>query len=108
QVRSDSRLGASTNRCDLLVGICVADTAASRPGSYRTHCHKLENARIAVGHVRALSREETVNTDVILRRFELPDETRELTLGRFEVVHIGGMTIGRATYQPGWRWSEHV
>jgi hypothetical protein len=21
---------------------------------------------------------------------------------------IGGLTIGRATYQPGWRWSEHV
>ena len=32
----------------------------------------------------------------------------QLTLGRFEIVRIGGMTIGRATYQPGWRWSEHV
>jgi quercetin dioxygenase-like cupin family protein len=49
-----------------------------------------------------------MNTDVILRRFEQPDETRDLTLGRFEVVRIGGMTFGRATYQPGWRWSEHV
>jgi quercetin dioxygenase-like cupin family protein len=28
--------------------------------------------------------------------------------GRFEIVHIGGMTIGRATYEPGWKWSEHV
>jgi uncharacterized RmlC-like cupin family protein len=28
--------------------------------------------------------------------------------GRFEVVRIGGLTIGRATYQPGWKWSEHV
>jgi quercetin dioxygenase-like cupin family protein len=49
-----------------------------------------------------------MNTEVILRRFEQPDETRQLTLGRFEIVRIGGMTIGRATYQPGWRWSEHV
>ena len=49
-----------------------------------------------------------MNTDLILRRFEQPDETREMTLGRFEIVRIGGMTIGRATYQPGWRWSEHV
>ena len=49
-----------------------------------------------------------VSTDVILRRFEHPDEVRALTLGRFEIVRIGGMTIGRATYQPGWRWSEHV
>jgi quercetin dioxygenase-like cupin family protein len=48
------------------------------------------------------------NIDVILRRFESPDETRTFELGRFEVVRIGGMTIGRATYQPGWRWSQHV
>lgn len=46
--------------------------------------------------------------DVILKRFEQPDETREFELGRYEVVTIGGMTIGRATYQPGWRWSTHV
>jgi len=45
---------------------------------------------------------------VILKRFETPDEVREMPLGRFEVVHIGGLTIGRATYQPGWRWSQHV
>jgi hypothetical protein len=45
---------------------------------------------------------------VILKRFEAPDEAREMPLGRFEVVYIGGLTIGRATYQPGWRWSQHV
>ena len=49
-----------------------------------------------------------MNREIILRRFEQPDETRDLTLGRFEIVRIGGMTIGRATYQPGWCWSEHV
>ena len=48
------------------------------------------------------------NTLVILKRFELPDEVREMTRGRFELVRLGGMTIGRATYEPGWRWSEHV
>ena len=45
---------------------------------------------------------------VILKRFEAPDEVREFEKGRFELVHIGGLTIGRATYQPGWRWSVHV
>jgi len=44
----------------------------------------------------------------VLRRFEQPDEVREMTKGRFELVRLGGLTIGRATYQPGWRWSEHV
>ncbi len=45
---------------------------------------------------------------MVLKRFEQPDEVREMPLGRFEVVRLGGITIGRATYQPGWRWSEHV
>jgi hypothetical protein len=44
----------------------------------------------------------------IVRRFNDPDELREFPLGRFELVQIGGMTIGRAEYAPGWRWSEHV
>lgn len=46
--------------------------------------------------------------EVILRRFDSPDEVREMAHGRFEVVRIGGLTLGRATYQPGWKWSEHV
>ena len=46
--------------------------------------------------------------DVILKRFEAPDETRVLVKGRFEIVTLGGVTIGRATYEPGWKWSEHV
>ncbi len=46
--------------------------------------------------------------DVIIKQFEHPDETRSFPKGRFEVVHIGGMTIGRATYQPGWKWSTDV
>ena len=46
--------------------------------------------------------------DVMLKHFEQPDEVREMVKGRFELVRIGGLTIGRATYQPGWKWSEHV
>ncbi len=44
----------------------------------------------------------------ILRRFDAPDETRVFPKGRFELIRIGGMTIGRATYQPGWKWSADV
>jgi hypothetical protein len=46
--------------------------------------------------------------DVVLKRFEQPDEVRTFEKGKFEIVRIGGMTIGRATYEPGWRWSLHV
>ena len=43
-----------------------------------------------------------------IKRFDAPDETRAFEKGSFEVVEIGGMTIGRARYEPGWKWSEHV
>ncbi len=39
---------------------------------------------------------------------DAPIETREFTKGRFELYRVGGMTLGRASYEPGWKWSEHV
>jgi hypothetical protein len=44
----------------------------------------------------------------IVRRFDEPDERREFPLGRFDLIEVGGMSVGRAEYEPGWRWSEHV
>jgi len=45
---------------------------------------------------------------VRIKRFALPDEVRVFAKGRFEVVRVGGLTLGRASYEPGWKWSEHV
>jgi quercetin dioxygenase-like cupin family protein len=49
-----------------------------------------------------------MSIDVILKRFESPDEIRRMEKGTFEIVRLGGLAIGRATYEPGWRWSTHV
>ena len=38
-----------------------------------------------------------MDVDVVLKRFGRPDEVHEFELGRFELVTLGGMTIGRAT-----------
>src|SRR5438270_642010 len=46
--------------------------------------------------------------EVTLKRFDHPDEVRTFEKGRFDLVRLGGMTIGRATYEPGWKWSVHV
>ena len=46
--------------------------------------------------------------DVVLKRFESPDEGRVFEKGRLEVVRIGALTVGRASYEPGWKWSVHV
>ena len=49
-----------------------------------------------------------MNAETILKRFEAPDETRVFTKGRFDLISLGGLTIGRATYEPGWKWSVDV
>ena len=47
-------------------------------------------------------------TGITIRRFQKPDEARVFDKGKFELIRIGGLTVGRASYEPGWRWSEHV
>lgn len=37
-----------------------------------------------------------------------PDEVREFARGRLEIYRVGGVELGRAIYEPGWRWTEHV
>ncbi len=46
--------------------------------------------------------------DVQIRRFDTGDERRTFERGTFELVTLGGVTVGRASYEPGWVWSEHV
>ena len=46
--------------------------------------------------------------DVLLKRFDEPDETRLFEKGRFDIVRLGSVEIGRATYEPGWKWSIQV
>jgi hypothetical protein len=45
---------------------------------------------------------------VVVKRFGAPDERREFEKGGFEILQVGPMTLGRARYEPGWRWSQHV
>ncbi|HJV14608.1 MAG TPA: adenylate/guanylate cyclase domain-containing protein [Propionibacteriaceae bacterium] len=42
------------------------------------------------------------------KRFDRPDEIRAVEKARIELVELGDLAIGRAVFEPGWRWSEHV
>ena len=44
------------------------------------------------------------------KRFESPDEVRPFRdgKGKVELVELSGNTVGYGTFEPGWRWSEHV
>lgn len=43
-----------------------------------------------------------------LKSFGKPDEVRQFPKGRLELVRVGKATIGRAVFEPGWRWSTSV
>ena len=42
------------------------------------------------------------------RTFNAPEDVREFTHGRAEIVTMGGSPIGRLVLEPGWRWSNDV
>lgn len=44
------------------------------------------------------------------KRFESPDEVRPFKdgTGKLELVDLAGNMVGHGTFEPGWRWSEHV
>jgi hypothetical protein len=43
-----------------------------------------------------------------VKSFEHPDDVRTFPKGRLELITIGGAVLGRATFEPGWRWSTSV
>jgi hypothetical protein len=42
------------------------------------------------------------------KSFAMPDEVREFPKGRLEIIQIGGVTVRRGIFDPGWRWSTSV
>jgi uncharacterized cupin superfamily protein len=42
------------------------------------------------------------------KSFDGNAEVREFPLGKVELLEVDGVTIGRATFQPGWRWSTSL
>jgi quercetin dioxygenase-like cupin family protein len=42
------------------------------------------------------------------KRFDHPDEVRTVDKAHIDLVELGELAIGRAVFEPGWRWSEHV
>jgi len=42
------------------------------------------------------------------KSFNAPDETHTLPHAQMELVNFGDMSVARAVFEPGWRWSEHM
>ena len=47
--------------------------------------------------------------DMSVKNFDSPDETRPFEdKGEMRIVNVGDETVGRGTFEPGWRWEENV
>jgi hypothetical protein len=55
-----------------------------------------------------MSAEAQQKTATIRKGFDSPDETRTISKGKVEVVNLGDVQAMRATFEPGWKWSESV
>lgn len=43
------------------------------------------------------------------KNFDRPDETRPFSgKGKLDVVKVGGLSVGKGVFEPGWRWSVNV
>ncbi|MDQ3814556.1 MAG: cupin domain-containing protein [Armatimonadota bacterium] len=45
---------------------------------------------------------------VVTKSFDGADETRPIEKGKVDIVNLGETQVMRATFEPGWRWSECV
>ena len=53
------------------------------------------------GHIPAVPRLQRKN-------FATPDQVRQFEAGRFEIVRLDEVEVGRYMLRPGWHWAEHV
>lgn len=58
--------------------------------------------------VKKANQVESLTEKGEVKNFTKPDEVREFPKGKLELIKIGNATIGRATFQPGWKWSESL
>jgi quercetin dioxygenase-like cupin family protein len=65
---------------------------------------------VGVARERHALRKELAMTSLQSKRFEAPDEVRPFKeeMGRVELVELAGNMVGHGTFEPGWRWSDHV
>ncbi len=44
----------------------------------------------------------------MIKNFAQPDEVRDFEKGKIELLKVNGNVVGKATLEPGWKWSTHV
>ena len=101
-VMADGTMGTVSERDVADASQRSADDLAERSGTSRYKRRPWSRWQPNDDGERRMSAAEVKNV-------EAPDEVRPFVdKGEVHIVTIGGTTVGRAVYEPGWRWSEHV
>lgn len=71
---------------------------------------KTKLVMLAITAIVLMAGKEALNTTAVAehKSFNAPEEVREFPLGKVDLIKLNGATIGRATFQPGWKWSTSV
>jgi hypothetical protein len=43
-----------------------------------------------------------------VKKFGKPSELRKFEKGKLQLLNFRGATVGRAVFEPGWKWSKHL
>jgi hypothetical protein len=55
-----------------------------------------------------MERTAVVSEKAEVASFGKPEEVRIFPKGHLDLIKIGGATVGRAVFEPGWKWSESL
>lgn len=104
-----------TERADGSLAVAVRQVVRTPGGEILGDGEVVHVYRLEDGLIRCMDVEEPAGgeipaavMDLELVNFDRPSEVRTFEKGTFELYEVGPATLGRATYEPGWRWSEHV
>ncbi|HET7789470.1 MAG TPA: hypothetical protein VFK78_01600 [Gemmatimonadales bacterium] len=56
--------------------------------------------------ITAVPRSPRATSPSIIKRFDTPERVLALDKGRLELITVGGRTIGKGSFWPGWKWSH--
>jgi hypothetical protein len=83
-----------------------------RPGLSRkrviSRAHAVAGIDIMPGFGKSFPNWRCIVEQAERKSFDRPDEVREFPKGRVEILKVGGTTVGRAIFEPGWRWATSV
>lgn len=55
-----------------------------------------------------MERTAIVSEKAEVMSFSEPGEVRNFPNGHLDLIKIGGATVGRAVFEPGWKWSDSI